>query len=66
MRVRIAPGTLRPCSSLGRAASLYLAGSRFDSGRGLLMGGGGNWQTRQALTLRLFQVRALGTQLMPS
>jgi hypothetical protein len=26
----------------------------------------GNWQTRQALTLRLFQVRALVTQLMPS
>ena len=39
VRVRIAPGTLCPCSSPGRAASLYLAGSRFDSGRGLLMGG---------------------------
>jgi hypothetical protein len=39
VRVRIAPGTRRPCSSPGRAASLYLAGSRFDPGRGLLMAG---------------------------
>jgi hypothetical protein len=40
VRVRIAPGTRCPCSSPGRAASLYLAGSRFDSGRGLSMGNG--------------------------